>query len=73
MSPGTPDIGEDGGKLLIVERPHGRHQQFPLQTLQHDPGQQVLASEDPGGIPQWSGQPRHIPHLAPRATTAARS
>ena len=21
----------------------------------------------------WSGQPRHIPHLAPRATTAARS
>src|SRR5262245_60505734 len=59
MSPGATDIGEDGGKLLIVECTHGGHQEFALQAIQHDPGEQVFTSEHPLGISQWRGKPRH--------------
>src|SRR5262245_52010584 len=59
MSPGAPDISKDGGKLLIVERTHRRHEKFALQAIQHDPREQVFTSEHPLGISQWCSKPRH--------------
>jgi hypothetical protein len=59
MSPGTPDIGEDFGELLIVERAHRGHQHLTLQAMQNDPGQLVFLSEHPRRVSQWRAKPRH--------------
>ena len=66
MTPLAPDIGDDGGDLVVIQHAQRGHFQFvslfqhgnrPAQAVQHDARDPLGRAGGPGGVDERRGKP----------------